>query len=275
MNGNLRGPPAPSQDLQEQLAQVLRVQIATEECIARQGELVQQITYGFAVLREWATHAIARVDITLHDLLLAEAFTEVLPGEEAARTVNAAVAEVGSDVIRGEESLQVVTNSATAQLLLEEAKQVYATFVRKRLLDASCPEPDDATQFHALTEPSFSLLLPHLIDLLEEFVMVAPNTPTDAQALGNSDLLPERRAALCRLFRFAELGVKHFSQVITRSKHLPRILVVLSELCDSSAEGTALAVEGDVTALRLSRRAAALRNELQCLCELEEEKGLD
>ncbi|CBH13577.1 hypothetical protein, conserved [Trypanosoma brucei gambiense DAL972] len=252
-----RAPVPPSHGLQRRLEQMLQKQVATEERIARQGELIQRITYGFTVLREYATRAVTHMNLSLHDLLLVETYIEIEPEEQQTKAVV-------TDASSADGSMCLISCESSTQSLVEEAKEVYAAFVRKRVLDETCPEPDAATQFHSLTAASFYLLFPHLTVMLEEFVgAFASATSPESSTTSGTAMTPEWWASLGRVIRFIELGVKHFPEVFAGNELLSRLQVSISAVVEKNIRHGEQSGIG--AALCLSQRVTALHEKMQHL----------
>ncbi|RNF27490.1 uncharacterized protein Tco025E_00292 [Trypanosoma conorhini] len=278
--------------VQEQLLQLLQQQVAIEERLNGQRALMQRITEGFAVLREWATRH-AHNDLSLHDLLVLEAYGGNRSCRSAAspsRKKEEAEEEEevdGDKSNRGEPQSRGSGNPAWQQqqlLLLRGANRAYRSFIRARVLDEGCATPDSPVQFHTLTADSFYLLLPHLTEMLQEIAGPTPGAarmePTGASVSRMCSLQPpsspllspsgshfytsatEWCASLARVLRFLELGLKHFSEVLENSRLRPLLAQSLAQL---QARGRDCGHTREEAVLQLCQRAGALREQLHRL----------
>ncbi|EKF26070.1 hypothetical protein MOQ_010253 [Trypanosoma cruzi marinkellei] len=193
----------PSSSLDEQLLQLLQQQVAIEECLSSQRALMQRITEGFSVLREWASRH-AHHDLTLHDLLVLEAYGGGNLCHSAAAAPAPPPQEVEKEGNEGASHRREYGHGRTNDMAipiphddrnengnvhhptsgnlerwqqrqqLQEAKRAYRSFIRARVLDEECTAPDNPVQFHALSADSFYLLLPQLTEMLTELLGIAP-----------------------------------------------------------------------------------------------------
>ncbi|KAG8346297.1 hypothetical protein ERJ75_001227300 [Trypanosoma vivax] len=225
-----------SESLEHQLAAMLHEQLAIEERVAQQGQLMRRITHNFSLLRDWGARKIYR-NFSLHDLLILSAYLEHpgTAGEEATTRVDQVAGE--GEMEHAQCAPHVVDNayaeerwSFPALELLEEAKNTYAMFVRGRVLEECSDSSDCVKQFNTLTAASFYLLLPHLVDILDDLVS-APFLQTGGEAVAYTldARLPDSKpnaewcTSLARVFSFVELGLQHFPEVVCRSDLLPRL----------------------------------------------------
>ncbi|RNF01187.1 hypothetical protein TraAM80_07156 [Trypanosoma rangeli] len=276
-----------SSSMHEQLLQLLQQQVAIEERLKGQRVLMQRITEGFAVLRERATRH-AHHGLSLHDLLVLEAYGSIRPCRNAAapRRKEEEEGEEDDDRNNHDESYSLGSGNPAWQQhhQLHEAKRAYRSFIRARLLDEGCATPDNPVQFHTLTADSFYLLLPHLTELLQEFVRLTPGAaqteppdgsiscmclpqPPSSSLLSLLGLLSftsvtEECASLARVLRFLELGLKHFSEVLENS-HLRPVLV--QNLVQLHAGGKNRGHTGEEVAVQLCQRAGVLCEHLRHL----------
>ncbi|ESL06242.1 hypothetical protein TRSC58_06086 [Trypanosoma rangeli SC58] len=274
-----------SSSMHEQLLQLLQQQVAIEERLKGQRVLMQRIAEGFAVLRERATRH-AHHGLSLHDLLVLEAYGSIRPCRNAAAPRRKEEGEEDGDGNNHDESYSLGSGNPAWQQhqQLHEAKRAYRSFIRARVLDEGCATPDNPAQFHTLTADSFYLLLPHLTELLQEFVRLIPGAaptdppdgsisclclpqPSSSPLLSPPGLLfstsvSEGCASLARVLRFLELGLRHFPEVLENS-HLRSVLV--QNLAQLHADGGDRGRTSEEAAVQLCQRAGALCEHLRRL----------
>ncbi|PBJ72063.1 hypothetical protein BCY84_15974 [Trypanosoma cruzi cruzi] len=276
----------PSSSLDEQLLRLLQQQVAIEECLSGQRALMQRITEGFSVLREWASRH-AHHDLSLHDLLVLEAYGggSLCHNEEAPQEVEkegdegythrggyrncrpndmAIPAPHDDRNENGNAQHPGYSKCERWQQQLQEAKRAYRSFIRARVLDEGCAAPDNPAQFHALTADSFYLLLPQLTEMLKELVGITPGaarvqqTSSSLFSLSTSPSfasLADWCASLARVLRFLELGLKHFPEVLDNSPLRPCLVQSLLQL---QGDGNDRSHTREEAVLQLRQRAEKL-----------------
>ncbi|ORC89893.1 uncharacterized protein TM35_000101610 [Trypanosoma theileri] len=229
--------------LHSQITSLLQQQLAIEERLTAQRALMQRITEGFAVLREWAARS-AHHDLSLHDLLLVATYNS----EPHVHPDRIKCEGEGNPYTHNNNNINNVNNNNNGKSgeedaaleLMQDAKRAYRSFIRRRILDESSPQPDSPTQFHTLTADSFYILLPYLTELLRELLvgtdksihwqsedavadaglipslssLISTSSSTSSSSLAAAAARGDWCAALARVLRFLELGIKHFPDVM-------------------------------------------------------------